>query len=125
MANIKEKLETEKISRKAFLKGLFGVGVGAVAVASQAIPVLAQTISDASIDSKGVWNLDADGDGSTDVIFDSHDLDELKKQLEDSGGVYINTSAPTNKNMLWINPSDGTTKYWDGSAWVYTRVVWG
>lgn len=32
--------------------------------------------------------------------------------------VVISTSAPTNQDAIWFNPTDGRFSVWDGAAWV-------
>ena len=37
----------------------------------------------------------------------------------------IQAEAPSDTSLLWINSSEHTLNYWDGSAWVKTVGVWG
>lgn len=37
----------------------------------------------------------------------------------------IQSSAPSDTSVLWINSTEHTLNYWDGSAWVKTVGVWG
>lgn len=126
MSKFSEDLETKKVSRKSFLKGLAAFGIGGLAAIANAPSVLAATtIPTTTIESKGVFNLDRKGDGSNEVIFDSYDLDQLKAQLDASGGYVRATSAPTNTKFLWQDMSDqNIVKYHDGSAWKHIPSVW-
>lgn len=126
MGKLSEDLETKKVSRKSFLKGLFAVGVGGAAALANAPSVLAATtIPTTTIGSKGVFNLDRKGDGSNEVIFDSYDLDQLKAQLDASGGYVRAASAPTNNKFLWQDTTDkDIVKYYNGSAWKHIPSVW-
>lgn len=43
------------------------------------------------------------------------------------GGVSIGTTAPSNKNKLWVDTSKssrGVMKYWNGFQWSATASVW-
>lgn len=43
-----------------------------------------------------------------------------------SGGSYIGSTAPSNVEILWIDTTNGgVMKYYDGSAWVAVKSVWG
>ena len=37
----------------------------------------------------------------------------------------IQAEAPSDTSLLWINSTEHTLNYWDGSAWVKTVGVWG
>ena len=37
----------------------------------------------------------------------------------------IQAEAPSDTSLLWINNTEHTLNYWDGSAWVKTVGVWG
>lgn len=45
--------------------------------------------------------------------------------LNDSGGVVVSSSTPTNTKVLWIN--EGVAKYYDPveKEWVVIPAVWG
>lgn len=37
----------------------------------------------------------------------------------------IQSNAPSDTSVLWINSTEHTLNYWDGSTWVKTVGVWG
>lgn len=42
------------------------------------------------------------------------------------GGVVVNNSAPDNREVLWIDTSNGgVAKYNNGTEWVLVPSVWG
>lgn len=42
------------------------------------------------------------------------------------GGSYVGATAPANTEILWVDTSNGgVLKYYNGTAWVATRSVWG
>ena len=44
-----------------------------------------------------------------------------------SGGIAIQNTQPANNQgyVLWVNTSNNTILYWNGSAWVQVVGVWG
>jgi hypothetical protein len=55
-------------------------------------------------------------------------LEGLKTALgtNSSGGHVVSDKEPTNTNLLWIDTANGgVLKYYDGSAWVGVKGVWG
>lgn len=43
-----------------------------------------------------------------------------------SGGTHIGESPPSDTKLLWIDTgSGGVSKYYNGTAWVPTKAVWG
>lgn len=59
--------------------------------------------------------------GGTGVIT----YDALKEELGlTKAGFVVSTSAPSNTNVLWINSSNNTMNYHNGSGWVAIRGVY-
>lgn len=54
-------------------------------------------------------------------------VNSINLQLSDGvGGYLVQTTAPTNTKMLWINPTDSLTKYYNPTSgqWEYIGSVW-
>ena len=44
----------------------------------------------------------------------------------DGSGVYVGSTAPGNRKLLWIDTSQsGVARYHNGSTWAYVKSVWG
>lgn len=50
-----------------------------------------------------------------------------RNDISTSGGTIVSNTAPTgNASTLWIDTGNGgIAKYWNGSAWVAVKSVWG
>lgn len=43
-----------------------------------------------------------------------------------SGGTHVGNSPPSDTKLLWIDTGNGgISKYYNGTAWVPTKAVWG
>ena len=55
------------------------------------------------------------------------DAATVRDNLGGSAGVFVGSTAPANKQKLWIDTSvrgRGVVRYWNGSAWSATASVW-
>lgn len=42
------------------------------------------------------------------------------------GGLAIQTTPPSNHQVLWIDTANGgIAKYWNGASWVIVKATWG
>lgn len=59
--------------------------------------------------------------------FTQEQLEALRGPQGPSGGGHVlSASAPADTSLLWIDTGNGgVTKYYNGSAWVAVRAVWG
>lgn len=60
------------------------------------------------------------------IYFWGKTKDYVDSKCDQLGGTYIGTTAPTNTKLLWVDTgNDGVLKYYNGSAWVATKAIWG
>ena len=61
-------------------------------------------------------------DLANDSQFDT--VPSVNSKIATAGGAIISNTTPTGKaNAIWINPTTGVVKYWNGSAWASTYGV--
>lgn len=69
------------------------------------------------------------GAGGTDdlaTVAKTGDYEDLTNKPTIHGGTYINSTAPSDTTLFWIDTANGgILKYHNGTSWIPVKAVWG